>query len=104
MNERICSFRMRGKFNKFTIILVCALTEGQDKPGKESFYNKLNQLYQRIPTQDTKIIVGDCNAEIGRQEVFKLVIGNWSLPETSNKNGIRATDFATNTGREGTVG
>jgi exonuclease III len=62
MNERICSFRIRGKFNEFTIILVHAPTEGQDKPGKESFYDKLHQLYQRIPTQDTKIIVGDCNA------------------------------------------
>ena len=98
MDERIRSFRMRGKFNKCTIILVHAPKEGQDKPGRESFYSKLNQLYQRIPTHDTKIIVGDCNAEIGRQEVFKLVIWNWSPPETTNKNGIRATDFATNTG------
>ena len=39
----------------------------KDKPVKDSFYNKLNQLYQRIPTHDTRIIVCDFNAEIGRQ-------------------------------------
>jgi hypothetical protein len=72
----------------------------KDKPVKESFYNKLDQLYQRIPTHDTKIIVGDCNAETGRLEVFKSVIGNWSQHETSYKNGIKATDCATNTGRK----
>jgi hypothetical protein len=47
----------------------------KDKPVQSSFYNKLNQLYQRIPTHDTKIIVSDCNTETGRQEVFKSVMG-----------------------------
>lgn len=28
--------------------------------------------------------------------MFKTVIGSWSLHETSNENGIRAIDFATN--------
>jgi len=44
---------------------------------------------------DTKIIIGDFKAKIGR-EVFRPVIGNCSLHETSNENGIRETDFATN--------
>jgi len=44
---------------------------------------------------DTKITVGDFKAKIGR-EVFRPVIGNYSLHETSNENGIRETDFATN--------
>jgi hypothetical protein len=57
----------------------------KDKPITESFYNKLNQLYQRIQTHNTKITVSDCNAEIRRQAVFKPVVGNWSLYETSNK-------------------
>jgi hypothetical protein len=29
-------------------------------------------------------------------EIFKPVIGNWRLQETSNENGIRAIDFANN--------
>jgi hypothetical protein len=40
------------------------------------------------------VIVGDFNTKIGR-EVFKPVIGKWSMHET-NENGIRAMDFTTN--------
>jgi hypothetical protein len=44
----------------------------KDKPVKEYFYNKLNQLYQRIPTHNTKIIVSDCNADTRTvKKIFK---------------------------------
>jgi len=85
---------MRGKFNNFTIILVCAPTEERDKLVKDFFYDKLNQIYQRIPAHDTEIIVGDFNAKSGREEVFKLDIGKCSLHATSNENVNSAIDFA----------
>jgi hypothetical protein len=31
--------------------------------------------------------VGELNAKIGRDEILKPVIGNWSLHETSDENG-----------------
>jgi len=44
----------------------------KDKPVKEYFYNKLNQLYQRIPTHNTKIIVSDYNADTRTvKKIFK---------------------------------
>ena len=58
---------MRGKFNNFTIISSCAPTEERDKLVKDFFCDKLNQIYQRIPAHDTKIIVCYCNAKIGRR-------------------------------------
>jgi hypothetical protein len=95
VDERICSLRMEGKFCNFTIISVHASMEEKEELFKDCFYNKLNQTHQRIPAHDTKIIVGDFKAKIGR-EVFRPVIRNCSLHETSNENGIRETDFATN--------
>jgi hypothetical protein len=85
---------MRGKFNNFTIISLCAPTEERDELVKDFFYDKLNQIYQRIPAHDTKIIVGDFNAKRGREEVFKLDIGKCSPHATSNENVISAIDFA----------
>jgi hypothetical protein len=40
--------------------------------------------------------VGDFNAKIGREKVFKPISGKWSLHEVSNENRFRATDFVTN--------
>jgi hypothetical protein len=42
-----------------------------------------------------KILSGDFNAKIGRNETFKLTIGNESLPKISNDNGAGVVNFAT---------
>jgi endonuclease/exonuclease/phosphatase family metal-dependent hydrolase len=42
-----------------------------------------------------KILMGDLNAEGGRQDIFKPIIGNESLHEASNDNGVRVVNFAT---------
>jgi endonuclease/exonuclease/phosphatase family metal-dependent hydrolase len=42
-----------------------------------------------------KILVGDFNAKVGREDIFKPIIGNESLHEASNDNRVRAVNFAT---------
>jgi hypothetical protein len=42
-----------------------------------------------------KILLGDFNAKVGREDIFKLTIGNESLHEINNDNGVRVVDFAT---------
>jgi hypothetical protein len=71
VDDRICSLRMRGKFNNFTILSVHAPTEENDELFSDSIYDKLSQIYQRIPAHDTKIIVSDFNAKTEREGVFK---------------------------------
>jgi hypothetical protein len=41
-----------------------------------------------------KILLGDFNAKVGREDIFKLTIGNESLHEISNDNGVRLVTFA----------
>ena len=45
VDETICSLRMRGKFNIFTVISVRAPVEEND----DLVYCKCNQRYQGIP-------------------------------------------------------
>jgi hypothetical protein len=42
-----------------------------------------------------KILLGDFNAKVGRKDIFKPIIGNNSLHEASNDNGVRVVNFAT---------
>ena len=42
-----------------------------------------------------KIILGDFNAKVRRENIFKLTIGNESLHQESNDNGVRIVNFAT---------
>jgi hypothetical protein len=41
------------------------------------------------------ILLGDFNAKVGREDIFKRTIGNESFHETSNDTGVRVVNFAT---------
>jgi len=42
-----------------------------------------------------KILLGDFNAKVGREIIFKSTIGQESLQQKSNDNGFRLDNFAT---------
>ncbi len=42
-----------------------------------------------------KILLGDFNAKVGRENTFTPTIGNESLHQDSNDNGVRIVNFAT---------
>jgi len=42
-----------------------------------------------------KILLGDFNTKVGRENIFKLTIGNESLYQDSNNNGVKIVNFAT---------
>jgi hypothetical protein len=42
-----------------------------------------------------KILLGDFNAKVGREDFLNPAIGNESLHEVSNNNGVREVSFDT---------
>jgi hypothetical protein len=62
---------------------------------KDSFYEELELVFDKFPKYHMKILLGDFNAKVGREDIFKLTIGNESLHEISNDNGVRLINFAT---------
>jgi hypothetical protein len=42
-----------------------------------------------------KILLGDFSAKRGKDDIFKPTVGNESLHEISNDNGVRLVNFAT---------
>jgi hypothetical protein len=62
---------------------------------KGSFYEELECVFNIFHKCHTKILLGDLNAKVGREDIFKPTIGNESLHEISNDNGGRLVNFAT---------
>jgi hypothetical protein len=69
--------------------------EDKDDVIKDSFYEELEQVFDQFPRYYMKILMGDFNAKGGREDIFKPIIGNESLYEANNDNGVRIVNFAT---------
>jgi hypothetical protein len=74
---------------------VHAPTEDKDEDIKDSFYEELEEVFDQFPRYHMKILVEDFNANAGREDIFKPIIGNKSLHEASNDNEVRTVNFAT---------
>jgi hypothetical protein len=68
----------------------------EDKGGdvKDSF-EELGRVFNQFPRYDMKILLGDFNVQVGRENIFKPTIGNESLHEISTDNGVRVVNVAT---------
>jgi hypothetical protein len=51
-------------------------------------------VFDKFPKYHMKFLL-DFNAKVGRKDIFKPTIGNESLHEISNDNGVRLVNFAT---------
>jgi hypothetical protein len=51
--------------------------------------------FDHFPKYHMKILLGDFNAKVGRQNIFKPTLGNDRLHQDSNDNGVIIVNFAT---------
>jgi hypothetical protein len=77
------------------VLNVHAPTEDKIDEVKDSFNEELERALDKFPKYHMKILLLDFNAKVGREDIFKPTIGNESLHEISNDNGIRVVNFAT---------
>ena len=62
---------------------------------KDSFYEELEKVFDHFPKYNKKTLLGDFNAKVGRENIFKPTIWNYSLHHDSNDNGVRIVNFGT---------
>ena len=86
---------LRGRWCNIIVLNVHAPSEEKSNSSKDSFYEELEQFFYHFPKYDMKILLGDFNAKVGRENIFKPTIGNESLHQDSNDNGVRIVNFAT---------
>jgi hypothetical protein len=73
---------------------VHASYEDKGDDEKDNFCEELGRVFDQFPRYDMKIILGDFNAKVGKENIFKPTIGSESLHEISNDNGVRIVNFA----------
>jgi hypothetical protein len=61
---------------------------------KDRFNEELEQVFEKFRKYHMKILV-DFNAKVGRENIFKPTIGNGSLRQDSNDNGVGRVNIAT---------
>lgn len=101
VSDRICVLRVKGTF--YNTCVVCAyaptnvsntLSKQQLETRKDTFYEELEAALDACPKHDAKYIVGDFNAKIGKETIYRGIIGMHSLHTQSTDNGVRLINFA----------
>jgi hypothetical protein len=77
------------------VLNVHAPTEDKIDDIEDRFYEELEQVFDKFPRYHMKILLGDLNAKVCKEDILKPTIGNESLHEISNDNGVRVVNFAT---------
>jgi hypothetical protein len=95
VSDRMLYIILKGRWCDIIVLNVHAPTEDKDDDIKDSFYKELEQVFDKFPGYHMKIFLGAFNANVGREDIFKPIIGNESLHEASNDNGVRVVNFAT---------
>jgi hypothetical protein len=95
VSDRMSYIILRGRWCNIIVVHVHAPCEDTSDDIKDSFYEELGRVIDQFPRYDMKILLGDFNAKVGREDIFKPTIGNESTHEISNDNGVRVVNFAT---------
>lgn len=94
IDMRICVLRMEATFYNISIINAHAPSEDKEDNEKEIFYEALERTYDNCPKNNLKIIIGDMNAKIGKEQIYRKYTGRHSAHVETNENGNRLINLA----------
>ena len=75
VSDRLSYIVLRGRWRNIIVVNVHAPSEEKSDESKDSFYEELEQVFDHFPKYYTKILLGEFNAKVGRENTFKPTIG-----------------------------
>jgi hypothetical protein len=91
VSDRMSYIILRGRWCNITVVNVHSPCEDTSDDIKDSFCEELGCVFDQFPRYDMKILLGDFDAEVGSEDIFKPTTGNNSSREISNGNGVTVT-------------
>ena len=95
VSDRVSYIVLRGRWCNIIVLNVHAPSEDKSDDSKDRFYEELEQVFDHFPRYHMKNLLGEFNAKVGRENIFKPTIGNESPHQDSNDNGVRIVHFGT---------
>jgi exonuclease III len=80
VGDRMSYIILRGCWCNIIVLNVHAPTENEIDDIKDRFCEELEQVFHKFPRYNTKMLLGDFNAKVGREDILKPTIGNESSP------------------------
>ena len=90
VSDRVSCIVLRGRWCNIIVLNVYAPSEETSDDSKDSFHEELEQVFDHM-----KILLGDFNAKVGGENIFKPTVGNENLHKDSNDDGVRIVNSAT---------
>ena len=95
VRDRLSYIVLKGHWLHIIVVNVLAPSEEESKELKDNFYEEIEEVFDHFPKYYMKILLGDFNTKLGREDIFKPIIGQESLHQDCNDNGVRLVNFAT---------
>jgi len=95
VSDRLSSIVLRGRWRNIIVVNVHATSEEKSDESKDCFYQELEQLFDHFPKYHMKILLGEFYAKVERENIFHPNIGQESLHQDGNDNGVRLVIFVT---------
>ena len=93
VSDRPSCIVLRGRWCNIFVLNVLVPSEEKSDDSKDSFCEELEEVLDHLCKYHSKILLGDFNTKVGRDNIFKLESGNVSLHQDSNDNGVRIVKF-----------
>jgi hypothetical protein len=84
---------LRRRWCNIIVVNVHVPCEDTSDDIKDSFYKELGHVFDQFPTYDMKSLLGDFNANVGRENILKPTIVNESSNDIRNDNGVRVVNL-----------
>ena len=72
---------LRGRWRNIIVVNVHAPSEGKCDESKDNFYEELEQVFDHFPKYHMKMLLGEFNAKVGRENIFKPMNEFMNVPK-----------------------
>jgi hypothetical protein len=93
ISDSVLHLILRGRWCSIIFLNVHSPCEDKGDDIKGSFCEELGHVFDQFPKYDMTILLGDFNAKAGSENNFKPTIGNESLHEITNDNGVKVVNL-----------